>query len=177
MTNEAPMFTTVRYLASRLPYLWQFQRANLFGSDALLLGRTTYEEFKQAWSTQTDDVGFADRMNSLPKYVVTSSLAAPEWNATFLTGDIVAEVAALRGQPGRDLLVNGSATLVETLRRHNLIDEYRLMVFPVIFGHGKRLFTEDVASTLELVDTMTTGTGVTVTTYRPVAAHADEGQA
>jgi dihydrofolate reductase len=156
-----------------MPYwgeeLWNFQRENLFCSDALLLGRTTYEEFKQVWSSRTDEAGFADRMNSMPKFVVTSSTAAPEWNATFITGDIPGEITKLKDQPGQDILVNGSGRLCELLRRNMLIDEYRLMVFPVVVGHGRRLFSEDAATTLELAETMATDKGVMVSTYRPVA--------
>ncbi len=109
--------------------------------EAMLLGRVTYEGFATAWPDIKDDVGFADKMNSMPKYVVSRTLQHADWNnSTVLSGDVVAEVTALKQQDGGDILVAGSATLVRELAANDLVDEYRLMVFPIVLGHGKRLF-------------------------------------
>jgi dihydrofolate reductase len=142
-------------------------RDELFAADALLLGRVTYQHFAAAWPSITDDDGFADRMNSLPKYVASTTLQEPlAWNATLLKGDVTEAVAELKQQPGRDLLVQGSGELAQMLLRRGLIDEYRLWVHPVVLGSGKRLFKEGGSMTLlRLVDTKTTGTGVVRLTY------------
>jgi dihydrofolate reductase len=109
--------------------------------DALLLGRVTYEGFAAAWPGMTDGVGFADKMNSMPKYVVSSTLERADWNnSTVLRGDLAEEVRALMQQPGGDILVAGSASLARGLIAHDLVDELRLMVFPIVLGSGKRLF-------------------------------------
>jgi dihydrofolate reductase len=140
----------------------------LFASDAMLLGRVTYEGFAAAWPSLTDEFGFADRMNSMPKFVASTTLKDPTWNATVINGNVAEEVARLKQQPGQDILVAGSADLVQTLMQHNLIDEYRLMVHPVVVGSGKRIFREGSAMTpLQLVDTQTFPSGVIVLTYRP----------
>jgi len=145
----------------------QYKRDELFASDALLLGRVTYEDFSAAWPSITDEQGFADRMNSLPKYVASTTLDTVAWNASLIKGDVAAAVATLKGQPGRDILVGGSAALVHTLRQHDLVDEYRLMVFPVVVGHGKRLFSDGLdMTTLRHVDTKTFSSGVVVLTYQ-----------
>ncbi len=148
----------------------------LFASDALLLGRVTYEGFAAAWPSMTDEEGFADRMNSLPKYVVSTTLEEPlEWNnSTLIKGNIAEEVSRLKQQPGQDIAVHGSADLVNTLMQHDLIDEYRLMVHPVVVGSGKRLFKDGSDTTvLRLVETKTFSTGVVVLTYQP--AGKEEG--
>ncbi len=138
----------------------------LFASGALLLGRVTYEIFAAAWPTMTDEQGFADRMNTLPKYVVSTSLAGVQWGpSTLIKANVPDAIASLKQQPGLDILLSGSADLVQTLRQHDLIDEYRLMVFPVILGTGKRLFQEGGSTPLKLVDTKTFRTGVVVLTY------------
>jgi dihydrofolate reductase len=150
-------------------------REELFAADALLLGRKTYEGFAAAWPSITDDEGFADRMNSLPKYVASTTLQAPlGWNATLLKGDVAEAVAELKRQPGGDLLLQGSGQLAQTLLRRGLIDEYRLWVHPVVLGGGKRLFKDGApTTTLRLVDTKTTGTGVVRLTYQPAADQAE----
>jgi dihydrofolate reductase len=137
-------------------------------TDGLLLGRITYQGFAAAWPSMTDEGGFADRMNSMPKYVASTTLTETTWNASLINGDVAEEVAKLKQQPGKNLLVLGSGQLAATLREHNLIDEYQLLVHPVVLGSGKRLFKEgsDV-SALELVDTKTTSKGVLILTYRP----------
>ena len=146
----------------------QYKFEELFASDALLLGRVTYEAFAAAWPSMTDEAGFADRMNNMPKYVVSSTLDTAEWNASLIKENIAAEIAQLKQQPGQDILVFGSADLVRTLMQEGLVDEYRLMIHPVVVGKGKRLFNEGVDLTaLQLVDTRTFPSGVLVLTYQP----------
>ncbi|HEY2794739.1 MAG TPA: dihydrofolate reductase family protein [Micromonosporaceae bacterium] len=145
-----------------------FQLDNLMSADALLLGRVTYEGFKAAWPAMAnDEAGFGRKMNGMPKYVATRTLTTPEWNATFLGDDVAGEVAAIK-QTDQRLLINGSANLVNYLARNDLVDEYRLMVFPVVVGSGKHLF--DAAGPqrdLTLTDTRTTESGVAILTYTP----------
>jgi len=137
----------------------KFKLDEVMAAEALLLGRVTYEAFAEAWPSRTDEVGFADKFNSMPKYVVSSTLKDPEWdNSTVLDGDLAEEVSKLRQGEGGDLLVNGSAQLVQALMEHDLVDEYRLMVFPIVLGSGKRLFPESRdTTTLRLVDTQRAG--------------------
>jgi dihydrofolate reductase len=121
----------------------RFKLDELMDAEAMLLGRVTYEGFAAAWPGRTDEVGFAAKMNSMPKYVVSSTLRDPQWtNSTVLTGDVAASVAGLKENLSGDLLVAGSRTLVGALAEHDLVDEYRLMVFPVVLGAGKRLFAD-----------------------------------
>jgi dihydrofolate reductase len=142
----------------------KFKLDELTAADAQLLGRRTYAGFAAAWPSIKDDVGFAEKMNSMPKYVVSSTLQDAEWNnSTILRGNVADEVARLKQRPGRDLLVAGSAQLVQTLARHELVDEYRLMVFPIVLGSGKRLFGEGWPSTpLKIVESRATGAVLTV---------------
>ena len=152
----------------------KFKYDELFASAALLLGRVTYQGFAQAWpSMGTDD--FGRRMNSIPKYVVSSTLADDQatWGeTTVIRGDVAAEIARLRAAPGGDLLVEGSSQLVQALVQHDLVDEYRLMVFPIILGAGKRLFPDrmDAAVTLTLAESKTDRDGVLLLTYHPAPA-------
>ena len=141
----------------------------LFASDALLLGRVTYEGFAKAWPTMKDAGEFAERMNSIPKYVVSTTLKELEWNNShLLKGNIAEEVARLKQQEGQDILVAGSGELVRTLMQHDLIDEYRLMVHPVVLGGGKRLFRDGSNKTvLKLADTKSFSSGVVVLSYQP----------
>lgn len=147
----------------------QYKHDELFASDALLLGRVTYEGFAQAWPGRTDEAGYADRINSLPKYVVSTTLKNPEWsNSQVIEDDIPGAIAKLKEQPGQDILVFGSGKLTLSLIDHGLIDEYRLMIFPIVLGEGQRLFPEGRGkTTLKHVDTKTFGSGVTVLTYEP----------
>jgi len=140
----------------------------LFASDALLLGRVTYEGFAKAWPTMKDEGGFADRMNSIPKYVVSTTLKELEWNNSHLIqGNIAEEVARLKQQEGQDILVAGSGELVRTLMQQDLIDEYRLMVHPVVLGGGRRLFRDGSNKTvLKLVDTQSFRSGIVVLSYQ-----------
>lgn len=139
-------------------------------TDALLLGRVTYEGFAKAWPSR--DGEFADKLNAIPKYIVSSTLKRPEWNnSTVLDGDLAADVAALKEQYDGDVVVHGSAQLVQGLIEQDLVDELHLMVFPVLLGSGKRLFgeTSDMRR-LELADTKTVGDGVLILTYKRRAA-------
>jgi dihydrofolate reductase len=137
-------------------------------ADALLLGRKTYEGFAASWPLVGDEDPIAARLNRIPKYVVSRTLRTAEWaNTTILSGDVAEEVAKIREQPGGEIHVSGSGTLIQTLLRHDLVDEFVLVVFPVLVGPGKRLFAEGTApATLELVETTATGTGVVISTYR-----------
>jgi len=146
----------------------QFKYEELFTSDTLLLGRVTYEIFAATWPFRTDE--FADRINSLPKYVVSTTLEKAEWNNSHLIKDpqhIVEEVARLKQQPGQSILLYGSAELVHLLRQHNLIDEYRFMVYPIILGTGKHLFKDGNNTRLKLVKSQAFRSGVVVLTYQP----------
>jgi dihydrofolate reductase len=147
----------------------KFKLDETLDAEALLLGRVTYEGFADAWPSR--DGEFADKLNGMPKYVVSSTLQSPEWNnTTVLDGDPVGEIAKLRDRHDGDIVVHGSAQLVQTLIEHDLVDELRLMLFPVILGTGKRLFgeTSDKKS-LTLADSKSVGDGVTILIYRPAA--------
>lgn len=153
----------------------RFKLDELFASEALLLGRVTYQGFAQAWPSYSDEEGFADRMNSIHKYVVSSTLTDDQatWgDTTVIRGDAMAEVAKLKEQPGGDLLVEGSHRLAQDLIRHGLVDEYRLMVFPILIAGRMRLFPDGLADQvkLTLAEAKTVGDGVLVLTYHPQAA-------
>ncbi len=152
-----------------------YAREQLFASDALLLGRVTYQGFAAAWPSMTDEAGFADRMNSLPKYVVSTTLDEAEWNnSTLIKENVAEEVAKLKQQPGQDILIYGSGGLVHTLMQYDLIDEFRLWVHPVVLGSGKRLFGDGSDTTLlRLVGTKTFGSGVVVLSYQPAGREAE----
>jgi dihydrofolate reductase len=143
----------------------RFKLDETMSSDALLLGRVTYEGFAEAWPSREGE--FADKFNTMPKYVASSTLDEPEWNnSTVLKGDIAEEVAKLRREHDGDIVVHGSARLVQTLLEHDLVDELRLMVFPVVLGEGKRLFGETSdKKRLRLIDTKVVGDGVVILVY------------
>jgi dihydrofolate reductase len=146
--------------------LQKMQYKQLFASDALLLGRLTYEAFAASWPSIEDEDGFADRMNTLPKYVASTTLEEPlEWNATLLGESVVEEVSKLKREPGKDILIYGSGELVRALLPHNLIDELRLMIHPVFLGSGKRLLEDVDRSALTLTDSRATEKGVVTLTY------------
>jgi dihydrofolate reductase len=134
-------------------------------SDALLLGRVTYEGFADAWPSREGE--FADKFNNMPKYVVSSTLSKPEWNnSTVLKGDIAAEVEKLKRQYDGDIVVHGSPQLVQYLIEHDLVDELRVMVYPVVLGSGKRLFGETSGKkAFRLADSKVVGDGVIILTY------------
>jgi dihydrofolate reductase len=152
------------------------QSEQLFACDALLLGRVTFEGFAAAWPSMEETEGeFAVRMNALPKFVASRSLKEPlAWNGRLLNGNLAEEVANLKEQPGRDLLIYGSGQLVDELHQHGLIDEYRLMVFPVTLGTGKRLFQAGGDKRdLKLSEVKVTSTGVAVLTYQAPGQPSD----
>jgi dihydrofolate reductase len=136
---------------------------------SLLIGRVTYQSFAGAWPGRTGE--FADKMNAMPKYVVSTTLRDPEWNKTVVIGnDVIGQIRRLKERHGGPVLVAGSRTLVHTLMEHDLVDEWRLMVFPVILGSGRRLFPETPSKTvLRLVDTKPFSSGVVLQTYHPTA--------
>jgi dihydrofolate reductase len=145
----------------------KFKLDETFDSAALLLGRATYEGFAEAWPSR--DGEFADRFNSMPKYVVSSTLKDPEWtNTTVLDGDVKQAVTKLRDEIDGNIVVHGSAQLAQTLLEQDLVDEVRLMVFPVVLGAGKRIFgqTSD-KKTLRLTDSKIVGDGVAILIYEP----------
>jgi dihydrofolate reductase len=146
----------------------KFKFDELYASDALLLGRVTYQGFAKAWPSLKDEAGFADRMNSLTKYVVSTTLQKAEWNnSRLIKKNVAEEVSKLKQQPGQDILVAGSAQLVHTLMQNDLVDEIRLMVHPVIVGGGKRLFSDGSdRKVLNLAGTKTFSKGITVLTYQ-----------
>jgi dihydrofolate reductase len=151
----------------------------LAASDALLLGRVTYEGFAAAWPNmmeqyegprRTELQKYTDMMNDYPKHVASTTLEEPlQWkNSTLIEGNVAEEVSRLKRQPGKNILVFGSGDLVNTLMKYGLIDEYRIMVLPIVLGSGKRLFRNGLATTvLELVDTKALDSGVVLLTYRP----------
>jgi dihydrofolate reductase len=145
----------------------QFKLDETLASEALLLGRLTYEGFAAAWPSR--DGEFADKFNSMPKYVVSSSLDSPDWtNTQVLNGDVKEAVAKLKDEQSGDIVVHGSAQLVQALLEDGLVDELRLMVFPVVLGSGKRLFGETGdKKPLRLVDARTVGDGVSILVYQP----------
>ena len=142
---------------------------------AMLFGRRTFEQFASFWSTQPDDNPFAAVLNNRQKYVASTTLEEPlSWrNSTLLQGDAMEAVAKLKEQPDNDLVVLGSGELVRSLMRANLVDEYVLLIHPLVLGSGRRLFPDGAPSTaLRLVDTKTTTTGVVIATYHPAEPRA-----
>jgi dihydrofolate reductase len=153
----------------------RFKLDEVMAAEALLLGRVTYEGFAAAWPSREGD--FADKFNGMPKYVVSTTLGDPDWNnTTVIADDVPGQVARLREAPGGDVLVNGSVTLLHTLVEHDLVDEYRLMVFPTVLGDGKRLFAAGTSvPALELVESRPVGDeGVLVLIYRPAAQDKED---
>jgi dihydrofolate reductase len=150
----------------------RFKLDEALNADALLLGRKTYEGFAAAWPSREGE--FADKFNTMPKYVVSSTLKDPDWtNSTVLDGDVADEVSKLREEQDGEIVVHGSAQLVQALLEHGLVDELRLMVFPVVLGAGKRLFGETSDKRpLQLTDSKTVGDGVAILTYEPAGTGA-----
>lgn len=146
---------------------WKYEE--LFQADALLLGRQTYQGFAAAWPTMPGTGAYGERINSMPKYVASTTLSEMTWNATLLPRDFATELPRLKQEINQDILMFGSAQLVHTLHVQDLIDEYRLMVFPVVLGSGKRLFPEDgEKKSLKLVESKSFASGVVVLTYQPI---------
>lgn len=163
------------------PHLWSFDYMNdellgyardqLFASDALVMGRVTYEGFAEAWSARAGADAFADRMNSLPKFVASRTLKQPlKWNATLLKRDVAGEVAKLKQQPGQDILQYGIGELTHTLLKQGLVDELRLLVYPVAVGSGRRILETIDKTGLKLLETRAFGSGVVALHYQPTQA-------
>ncbi len=143
-------------------------REQMATTGAVLLGRTTYEEFKSFWPKQTNDTtGVTDYLNRTQKYVFSSTLKEADWqNTTILRGQLTDEIAALKDQEGADLVVSGSISLAQSLAQAGLVDEYRLFVYPEILGRGRRLFQNGIDSKLQLTGTQTFDSGVVLLSYR-----------
>jgi dihydrofolate reductase len=151
----------------------QFKSDELAAADIQLLGRVTYEGFAAAWPAMEEATGeFGQKMNAMPKVVVSATLTEAAWNnTTIVSGNLAEEVAKLKRRYPGDVLVAGSAALVRSLAEHNLVDEYRLMVHPVVLGHGKRLFSDGFPmADLELAESRKVGPDVLVLIYRPVTS-------
>jgi class 3 adenylate cyclase/dihydrofolate reductase len=186
---EAPGFEEHRdgknawALRLQTPELQDFFRDQLSRTEAFLLGRTTYQIWAAFWPTAGGDADVAKRMNDVTKYVVSTTLREAGWaNSTILSGNWAAQVAELKRQPGGDILVEGSADLVNGLMEHDLIDEYQLLVFPVILGSGKHLFRDGIdLRPLRLVNTKAFPSGVVLLVYQPesempTSKYAEPGQ-
>jgi dihydrofolate reductase len=146
----------------------KYKYKELCACDALLLGRVTYEGFAALWPLQTDDEGFADRMNGIAKYVVSRTLQKAEWNnSRLIKRNIVKEVSKLKRQAGQDILIAGSCELIQTLMQYDLVDQYNLLVYPVVLGVGKRLFQDESDTRLKLVESNPFSSGVLGLVYRP----------
>jgi dihydrofolate reductase len=164
------------FKGDRGPEGMEFKLQEIRAAGALLLGRVTYEGFAQAWpSMPSDETGYADKMNSMPKFVVSTTLEHADWNnSTILRGDIEHEVRAIKQQIDGDVLINGSGQLVEALLKHDLIDEFRLMICPIVLGIGKRLFPDAGHEiSLRLVDTIKSGDSL-ILTYQPSRSSAED---
>lgn len=145
-----------------------FKHAELFASDSLLLGRMTYQGFAQTWPSRVDEQGYAERMNALPKAVVTSTLDNLEWNnSRAIKGDLVQEVNRLKQGAGEDILLLGSGKLVQALMARDLVDQYNLLIYPIVLGKGRRLFDESRDTKLKLVESKFFSSGVVAPIYRP----------
>jgi dihydrofolate reductase len=146
----------------------KFKFEELFASDALVLGRVTYEGFAAAWPSRTDEAGFAQRMNSIPKYVASTTLKEAGWNnSTLINADVEGEVSRLKQQPGQDILIFGSGAVIRTLMKHDLVDEYRFLIYPIVVGIGKRVFGPENHRALKLLETRSFKTGVVLVRYKP----------
>jgi dihydrofolate reductase len=146
----------------------KFKLDEAMDADALLLGRTTYEGFAEAWPEREGE--FADKFNGMPKYVVSASMDEAGWeNSSVISGDLAGEVAKLKANHDGDIVVHGSASLAQALLDQDLVDELRLMVFPVVLGGGKRLFGDSGKKPLKLTDSKVVGDGVAILTYQPAA--------
>lgn len=146
----------------------QFKSDELEATDALLLGRKTYEGFAAAWPTMQGTGEFGVKMNTMPKYVVSSTLDRVEWSGSkLIKGNVTEEIRKLKNQAGKDLLLSGSAQLFNSMMEANLIDLYRLMIHPIVLGHGPRLFAEGTERKLKLVESKRFPNGIVVLEYAP----------
>ncbi len=150
------------------PEMGNYKKTELFEADALLLGGNTYRQFAGYWPGKTDTAGFADKINELPKYVVSSSLQSVEWQNSYILRDVTKDITALKATEGGNILVYGSATLVKELLLHDLVDELRLMVYPVSIGGGLRLFDDNrLKKTFGLKRFQVLDNGVAILEYEP----------
>lgn len=161
---ENPMWT--------FPYwndeIAQFKAEETTANDVLLLGRVTYEGFAEAWPQRTDEASGGKYFNGVRKYVVSNTLEKAEWNnSQIIRGDILAEITKLKQQDGENLVVHGSGALARWLMQHDLVDTYRLLIYPVVLGQGQRLFDDGVTAKLQLVETRPFSSGVTALIYAP----------
>jgi dihydrofolate reductase len=155
--------------AYQSPDVYDFIKIQNLECDALLLGRMTYEAFITFWPFQTNnEFGFADKLNKMPKFVVSSTLEKADWNNTsILAGNVIEEVTKLKGRSSDEKIgITGSPTLVQALIKHDLIDEFRLMIYPIVLGTGKRLFRDDSNINLKLVETRPFKSGVVALSYQ-----------
>lgn len=144
----------------------KFKHDELFSADTLLLGRRTYDGFAAVWPTVKDETGFADRINALPKYVLSATLKRADWNNSHILSDGFPDrVAKLKKEAGRDILVYGSASLVHLLIQHDLVDEIRMMIYPTVLGRGKKLFPEQTKANFRLVECSQFGSGIVLLRY------------
>jgi dihydrofolate reductase len=147
----------------------QYAYAQLFATDALVMGRLTYEGFAEAWSARAGADEFADRINNMPKYVASRTAQAPlTWNATLIEGDAATAVAQLKQQPGLDILQYGYGELTHSLLQQGLVDELRLLVYPVVVGSGGRIFEKLDKTPLKLLESRSFATGVVALHYQPI---------
>jgi dihydrofolate reductase len=154
-----------------MPYadgqFFKFKLDELFAADALLLGRVTYDGFAKAWPGRKDEAGFSERMNSIAKYVVSENLEKAEWNnSKIIRGDLTEEITKLKQQPGGNILVFGSSVLINALMQNNLIDEYCLLVYPLLLGAGKRLFEDGAGAKLKLLEAKSFDSGIVLLRYQ-----------
>lgn len=162
---EAPETWSLEYWDDGIA---QFKHDELFESDALLLGRVTYQGFAEAWPERTDETGFADRINSMPKYVVSTTLEDADWNASVVDGNVPESIQELKDQDDGTVLVNGSGELVASLLEHGLVDEYRLLMYPVVLGEGRSLFPKGQPAMLTLDEAKSFDSGAVLLRYKPV---------
>jgi dihydrofolate reductase len=147
----------------------RFKQEELLAADALMFGRTTYDAFASAWPHVKDEAGYAQRMNTLPKYLASSTLKSANWGPTTIwNGDLAAMTKIMKAKGDGEVLIFGSASIVHQLASHDLIDEYRLMVYPTLLGAGKRLYPESAKSRLTLAECQELGDGIFLTRYNSV---------
>jgi dihydrofolate reductase len=161
-----------KYAGWTFPYwndeIARSQLDELASSDALLLGRVTYQGFAASWPSMKDEIGFADKMNSMPKYVVSTTLETADWNnSTLIKSNVADEVTKLKNASGQDILMYGSSSLVRSLIQHDLIDEYRLLVYPIVLGTGQHFFKDESYAKLKLVEAKPFASGVVSLVYQP----------
>ena len=163
---EAPEEWQFPYLSDDVA---EFIKVQILALDAQLLGRVTYDIFAASWPSQTNnEFGIADKLNSMPKYVVSSTLKKADWNpTTVINGNVVEAISKLKQQPGGSIGITGSATLVQSLMKADLIDEYQLQVYPIVLGKGRRLFKDGIDKKLKLVESKTFSSGVVILIYQP----------